>query len=188
MKSLNIIALCGLSLWACGGNHTTTLVAPATAPTVTVDMAAPQAPRCAQKAADGTYRDIRLGVSCHFEPLNGVSVCVPDDMPRIIGAVCNPKGGPDRIWLDRNPDCNKGTSLYAIPRPSRVCGNLTGLLQKVAVAVQPDQQIYVYDPQAKTCTPSGFSARSDSPIVDRSPAPDPVFLSEKDLASTVCAP
>mgnify|MGYP000376104423 FL=1 len=187
MKSLIIMALCGLSFWACDGSYTTTLVAPAAPLPAVADMASP-VPRCATPAADGTYRDAHLGVSCHFEPLNGVRVCVPDDMPRIIGAVCDPKGGPDRIWLDRNPDCNKGTSLYAIPRPSRVCGNLTGLLQKVAIAVQPDQQIYVYDPQAKTCTPSGFSARSDSPIVDRAPAPDPVFLSEKDLASTVCAP
>lgn len=172
-------------LLACGGPPPTSVVAPPVASPAAPDMAAPPGPRCARRLSAG-FQDERLGVHCHFEPLNGVSVCVPDDMPRIIGAVCDPAGGPDRIWLDRNPDCNLGTSLYAIPRPSRVCGNLTGLLQKVSAAVQPDQQIYAYDPQTKSCTPSGFSARSDSPIVDRAPAPAPVFVSEKDLASVVC--
>lgn len=185
MKSLIIMALCGLSLWACDGSYTTTLVAPAAPLPAVADMASP-VPRCATPAADGTYRDAHLGVSCHFEPLNGVRVCVPDDMPRIIGAVCDPKGGPDRIWLDRNPDCNEGTSLYAITRPSRVCGNLTGLIQKVSPQPAADQRIFIYDPGTKSCTPSGYSARSEAPIYDRAPPPDPVFLSEKELPTTEC--
>ena len=151
-------------------------------------MASPVPPArpCAQPADGGSYRDELHKTACHFEALNGIQVCVPDNMPRIIGGVCDPAGGPDRIWLDRNPDCNEGTSLYAITRPSRVCGNLTGLIQKVSPQPAADQRIFIYDPGTKSCTPSGYSARSEAPIYDRAPPPDPVFLSEKELPTTEC--
>ena len=180
LVSLSIL----LALCACG-NPGTSIVAP---PVDMPDMASTKLVErpCARPIGDGKFHDDIHNTDCHFEKLNGVDVCLPDNMPRIIGGVCDPAGGPDRIWIDRNPDCNKGVSLYAIQRESRVCGNLTGLLQKVRVTIAADQKIYIFDPMTKSCTPSGFSARPDSPIVDRSPPPDPIFISEKDLPVAEC--
>lgn len=167
-------------LAGCGIDSSSSHVAPANPP-------APPAPRCALMMGGGYYDD-KLGTPCTFGSLDGVRVCLPNDMPKVISGMCDPKGGPDRIWIDRAGGCGgNGASHYALSTNTKSCGDLKGPIEVVADTVQPDQTIYTYDVGTKACTPSGLTALPNSPIVDRAPSPpNPFYLYAADLPAKVC--
>lgn len=146
----------------------------------------PPAPRCARMVAGGYYDD-RLETKCTFGVFDGFSVCIPDNMPRVISGVCDPKGGPDRIWIDKVGCSGDGSSRYALSTNTRQCGELRGPIEVVSLTPQPDQNVYLSDLHTKACTPSGLLAKPESPIVDRAPSPPaPFYLYSIDLAAAAC--
>lgn len=145
---------------------------------------APSVPTCARLVA-GSYYDDHLGTACQFGNLDGLRVCLPVNMPRVISGVCNPNG-PDRLWIDQNTGCGNGSSSYVLSSQPQNCGDLRSPIQIISSTPQPDQRVYLFDAQSKACTPSGLTANASSPIVDRAPPPAPVFLYAKDFPSQVC--
>lgn len=153
---------------------------------VTTGTPAPTAQRCARRIDNALYDD-KLATACVFGTLDGKRVCLPIGMPRVISGMCDPKGGPNRIWIDRAGGCgDNGASRYALSTNTKACGELKGPIEIIADAVQPDQNVYLYDPQTHSCTPSGFVAKTSSPIVDRAPPPAPTYIYAGDLATQEC--
>lgn len=145
------------------------------------------APRCARPVGAGYYDD-KLGTPCHFDMLDSHRVCIPDNMPRVISGMCRPGGGPDRIWIDRASGCGgDGSSRYALSTNTKQCGDLRGPIEVISTTPAPDQNVYLVDPQTKSCTPSGLVAKPTSPIVDRAPSPPaPFYLYAQDFPTTAC--
>ena len=101
-------------------------------------------PPCARPVAGG-YMDNRLGTRCTFRASRGARVCVPDNMGIPIFGVCDPKGGPDRIWVNREPNClGDGSSKYILHTDDDApnCGALTGTIGLVDPTPVADQVLY----------------------------------------------
>ena len=145
-----------------------------------------QISRCAESTNSGYY-DTKLGTFCTFGNIDGHYVCLPNNMPRVISGMCNPKGGPDRIWIDRTTGCQgDGSARYAVSTNTKICTDLKGPIEIISLANQSDQNIYLLDPNTKSCIASGLIAKSTSPIVDREPTPSPIYLYAADFPNRPC--
>lgn len=145
-------------------------------------------PPCARPVAGG-FMDDRLGTRCTFRVFRGAKVCVPDNMGIPIFGVCDPKGGPDRIWVNREPNClGDGSSKYILHTDDDVpnCGALTGTIGVVDPTPVADQVLYISDQTTHKCTPSPLSGNPQHPVQNIAPPPAPVYIYEDDLPSVVC--
>lgn len=164
---------------SCGVETGSTGTAPPSKPPAPV-------PRCARMVGSGFFDD-KLGTPCTFGVLDSHRVCIPNNMPKVISGMCDPKGGPDRIWIDRAGCGGSGTSRYVLSSNTKSCGDMKGPIEVIADTVQLDQNVYLAEPQTHACTPSGLTANPTSPIVDRAPPPAPFYLYAPDLPDRPCA-
>lgn len=178
MRHLFVVVLC---LAACD---------PSSPPSVYMSSPNPRPPLgppgCARPIPGG-YMDERLGTPCHFAMFRGAKVCVPDNMGLAIFGVCDPNGGPDRIWVNREPNClGNGTSKYIISTMELSCDALGGNIQVVDPLPLSDQVLYTNDRDGKNCMPSALSGNSLHPVHAIAPPPAPRFIYETDLPGYVC--
>ncbi len=136
--------------------------------------------------------DDRLQTRCTFRMFRGARVCVPDNMGLAIFGICDPKGGPDRIWVNRAQNClGNGSSKYIIYTPEDTaadlrCDPLEGTIGVTDPTPVPDQVIYVGAQALHKCDPSPLSATAQAPIQNIAPPPAPVYIYEEHLPSQVC--
>jgi hypothetical protein len=142
----------------------------------------------------GGYMDDRLGTRCTFRTFRGVHVCVPDNMGLAILGICDPKGGPDRVWVDREPNClgNAGskyiiyTDVIEDTAADLKCDPLEGTIGITDPAPVPDQVLYLGSQATHKCDPSPLSGNALHPVQNIAPPPAPVYIYEDNLPSTVC--
>lgn len=147
---------------------------------------------CARALSDGRYINDKLGVGCHFARFNGARVCIPDGLPVIISASCDPQGsptGPGKVQVDLSKDhCATGLSRFVLTRKDNTaplsCDDIEGHIREVLPEAAADQRIYLGADNLH-CQPSGLSAKlPDFPFVKLvEPA---VLLYEDDMPATVC--
>lgn len=181
MRLLYIMAVVGLA--ACKATPSASVVTPPPPLRPTLGP-----PPCARPVTGG-YMDDRLGTRCTFRSFRGVRVCVPDNMGLAILGICDPKGGEDRLWVNREPNClGDGTSRYVLSTTSAAdlnCDQLAGGIQVVDPVPLRDQVIYLGTKQTK-CEPSALSGNPLHPIHYIAPPPAPRFIYEDNLPSVVC--
>lgn len=146
---------------------------------------------CARMLSDGRYINDKLGTACHFARFNGAKVCIPDGMPVIAGASCDPAGlpnGPARVQIDLSGGgCGTELSRFALSRDDDAsplaCDDIKGRIREVVPERLADQRIYL-GPDNAHCTPSILSATPAYPFV-RLKVPE-VLLYADDLPAEVC--
>lgn len=163
------------------------------APTITTGPNIVRTPAgCARALADGRYINDKLGVACHFARFNGERVCIPDDLPTVIRASCDPNGGPygpGKVQVDLSKDgCAKNLPRYVLSPKDKtkpvMCDDIEGTLREVIPETLKDQRIY-FGPDNLHCEPSPLSAQlPDLPFVNLV-APS-IVLYENDMPSEVC--
>lgn len=181
--------LCSVLFFACGSPSTT--IQPAPPPPPLRPPLGP--PPCARPVAGG-FMDDRLVTRCTFRTYRGARVCVPDNMGFSIFGVCDPKGGPDRIWVNREPSClGNGTSPYIVhlkDRPDDAadlkCDPLEGTIGVTDPTPVADQTLYIGSQSLHKCESSPLSGNTQHPVQNIAPPPAPVYIYEADLPSQIC--
>lgn len=132
--------------------------------------------------------DDRFATRCTFRAFRGARVCVPDNMGRVTLGICDPKGGPDRVWVNREPNClGDGTSKYVLYSAQELdCSLLGGTIGVTDLAAVSDQTLYLGSQATHKCDPSPLSGNPQHPVQNIAPPPAPVYIYEDDLPSKVC--
>ena len=183
MRLLYIMAVVGLA--ACKATPSAPVVTP---PPPLRPVLGP--PPCARPVTGG-YMDDRLSTRCTFRTFRSKRVCVPDNIGIAVFGVCDPKGGPDRVWVNREPNCfGIATSKYILYTADggavSDCGNFGGTIGVTDPKPVADQTLYLGSQSLHRCEPSALSGNSLHPVQNIAPPPAPVYIYEDNLPLVVC--